>query len=175
MTARISARRGPPTTDFILHADRIGQDIAGNYTLVRLYVQAISQGANWGWSNYRLTHYGGIDGVGWAGSHTVDRLTTGFGPGAQRWNVHIGDLKVPHGSDGTRGAVTLRMKVETADRDLSGEWTASFNDFPSIPRGPRVRHNGAWRNTVAYVKHNGTWKIAIPHAKASGAWKVSGG
>ncbi len=41
--------------------------------------------------------------------------------------------------------------------------------------GPRVRKDGVYKNTVAYVKVNGVWSIAIPYVKISGAWTVAGG
>lgn len=135
MTVRINKTTGPPTTQFVLHADRVGQSKVGNYTIVRLIVEAISQGSSGGSSSYALTHRGGIDGVGY-GQHSVSSLPSGYGPGAKRWTANLGNFNVPHNANGSRGAVVLRMSVITSDSDLAGVWTVSFSDFPTIVNVP---------------------------------------
>ena len=92
--------------------------------------------------------------------------------------LNSGGLVVGHNSDGTQSvgfSGDFRSQAQTQSwhvpqLNLSGSIVMS-----RIPRGPRVKHGGQWRNTVAYVKHGGQWKTAIPHIKHGGQWKIGGG
>ena len=174
-TVRIQVRKNLPTTDFYLYADRVGQDISGNYTTVRMYLGAINRGNTTSYANGFGQQGLGISGIANLTGYTANPfIVRGVQNGVQRWLSGPYDVQVPHNPDGTRGAVTLYMTLAYIDEPYA-EWTAPFNDFPAIPRGPKVKHNGTWKNTVPYVKHNGSWKIAIPFVKQSGSWKNSGG
>ena len=79
---------------------------------------------------------------------------------------------IAHNSDGT---MTLNI---TTSVNGGGLGTSSPNisvTLTRIPRGPRVKDNGVWKNTILYVKDNGVWKIAIPYVKDNGTWKIGGG
>lgn len=176
MTDRISVFKTSPATTFTLECDRIGQSIVGNYTTLRLYLRANngpggSTGSFFGGAG---TQTGIIDGVSTFGVHSGSPfLPSGFVNGEQRWRDGPFDVNVPHGADGTRGAVTLRMRLQYGS--INEDHTVSFNDFPRIPRGPRVKDGGVWKNTILYVKDAGVWKIAIPYVKDAGTWKIGGG
>lgn len=82
-----------------------------------------------------------------------------------------------HDADGTLPAAsrTFTFSIEASGTSgLGGPTTQSVTlTIPRIPRGPRVKSGGTWRNTIAYVKTGGVWKIAIPYVK-QGTWKVGG-
>lgn len=86
---------------------------------------------------------------------------------------------IPHNTDGTRPDVVIRGFCDAATNvtyvpENTTANTAAFA-LTRIPRGPRVKDNGVWKNTILYVKDNGTWKIAIPYVKDNGTWKIGGG
>jgi hypothetical protein len=94
-------------------------------------------------------------------------------------STQIAPVKIPHNSDGTRPDVVIRGYCDSTD---SASWvpestTANTSAFslPRIPRGPKVKDSGVWKNTVMYVKDGGVWKIAIPYVKDNGTWKIGGG
>lgn len=165
-TERISWTSGAPTTEFILEADRVGQDADDNYTLVRVQLVAINRGSTGSYSSYSGRHRASIDGV-WAGaSYTAEPfLPSGYADGATRWRKSW-DVKVPHGSDGSRGAVTLRMEVEYGGGAVDIVRTASFNDFPdlkTVPPAPTITKVDAITATTMNVtgSSNGNGGSAI--------------
>lgn len=163
MTDRISWTSSAPTTEFILEADRISQSISGNYTVVRVYIKAINRGSTSSYSDYSGSQTGSIDGIWGGGTYAATPfLPSGYSNGAQRWRHGPWEIKVPHGSNGTRGAITLRMGLDYGNGAIDKSLTASFNDFPdlkSVPPAPTpitlVVNNNA-QTTIPYsFKSNG--------------------
>jgi hypothetical protein len=94
----------------------------------------------------------------------------------------IAPVVIPHNEDGTRPDLIIRAYctgVTGGSNDDNIPDDTEAYSFPfslvRIPRGPRVKDSGVWRNTILYVKDNGTWKIAIPYVKDNGTWKIGGG
>lgn len=88
-------------------------------------------------------------------------------------------IAIPHNTDGTRSDLVIQGFCDAATNAtyVPENTTANTNvvTLPRIPRGPRVKDNGVWRNTILYVKDNGTWKVAVPYVKDNGTWKIGGG
>ena len=168
-------RTSAPTTDFNVYADRIGQSVEGNYTVVRIYVEAVNQGYTGSYNGYPGYQKVSISGIlGWTGYSANPFMPSGYATGQRRWMYHVGDIHIPHGDDGTRGAISIAQSVY-ANNGYGGSGSYSFNDFPDIPRGPRIKVGSTWKNSVAYVKVGSTWKIAIPYVKVGSTWKIGGG
>lgn len=136
MTDYILISRSTPTTDFYLECDRVGQSQSGNYTTLRMYLRCVNRGNTTSQSNNAGFQAGQVDGVGEVLRYSATPfLASGVGTNVQRWRYGPGDVNIGHGSDGTRGAVTLRMIVDYLDnRNIQA--TASFSDFPRIPKPP---------------------------------------
>lgn len=178
-TTYIDWTSGAPTTEFYLQCDRVSQSIVNNSTRLGIHIGAINRGSSSSFSNYTGAQYGVVDGVGTAvGRSTNPFLPTGVGANVLRWDVY-GEIDVPHNSDGTRGAVTLRMPLSYGPSGATGgSFTAAFSDFPAIPRGPRIKNvDGTWHTTTAYLKNaDGTWHVGTPFIKnADGTWHSAGG
>lgn len=93
--------------------------------------------------------------------------------------TQIAAQAIPHNDDGTRPDIVIRGYCDAATNatyvpENTTANTAAFA-LERIPRGPRVKDNGVWRNTILYVKDNGVWRIAIPYVKDNGTWKIGGG
>lgn len=132
MTDRISHTSSAPTTEFILGCDRISQSVVGNYTKLRVYLKAFNRGYEGSYSNYPGTQTASIDGVGTVGVKSQDPfLPIGTPNGFQRWH-HYWDINIPHGADGKRGAITLRMSLKYDNGYVHIVKTAKFSDFPAI-------------------------------------------
>lgn len=175
-TTRISVLKYSPSTEFTLECNRISQNIAGNSTRLRLYFKSINRGntSSWsGWYGYQKisipSHWGGATQSG------NPFLPSGYAHDQVRWYKGAYDVDISHGADGTRGAVTLRMQLEYGNGAVNETHNVSFNDFPDIPRGPRVKDAGIWKNTLAYIRSGGIWKIALPYVKSGGIWRIGGG
>lgn len=148
-----------------------------NQSYLHVEASAIAVGGRWD-SNVR---YGqaGITGVAGAS-----------GSGIAAWNA------APDFSGGSFGLASSGTIVITHKNDGTAQitgsayWTASGGDgwfnsgfsgsggpwsLPRLPRGPRVKVAGVWKNTILYVKVAGVWKIAIPYVKVAGVWKIGGG
>lgn len=137
MTNRISWTSSAPTTEFILEADRIGQSVAGNYTTVRVYAKAINRGSSSSYSGYSGSHKVSIDGIWAGGTYSANPfMPSGYAYGAQRWRHGPWDINVPHGSNGTRGSITLRMTLDYGNGAVTEVFTVPFNDFPSLASTP---------------------------------------
>jgi hypothetical protein len=94
----------------------------------------------------------------------------------------IAPVVIPHNEDGTRPDLIIRAYctgVTGGSNDDNIPDDTEAYSFPfslvRIPRGPRVKDSGVWRNTILYVKDNGEWKTAIPYVKDNGEWKIGGG
>lgn len=143
-TVRISATKSSPATTFYLEADRYSQSVAGNYTTLRIYLRAIngpggSTGSSFSGAGVQIAGVDGVDSN--VGQHSANPfLPSGFANGATRWHDGPWYVNVPHNADGTRGAVTLRMSLDYGSIDV--DHTASFNDFPTIPRASTPTFTG---------------------------------
>lgn len=174
MTDRIAVAKSSPSTTFYLEADRIGQSIAGNYTTVRFYLRCVNNGGTGSFSSYAGNHIGSIDGIGEFGRHSgTPFLPSGVAGGATRWRDGPWDVNIPHNADGTRGAITLRQGLYYDGGAVAQDNTASFSDFPAIPRGPKVEKDGAFSQSILYVEHNGAWVNAIIQVEHNGAWTTA--
>lgn len=100
-------------------------------------------------------------------------------------STQIAPVIIPHNDDGTRPDLVIRAYCTgiaingagEANDNIPKNTEAYSYPFPlvRIPRGPRVKDSGVWKNTILYVKDNGTWKVAIPYVKDNGTWKIGGG
>jgi hypothetical protein len=94
-------------------------------------------------------------------------------------STQIATVVIPHDLDGTRSDLVVRGYVDAVtDANNVPDKTEAFTyaiTLPRIPRGPRVKDSGVWKNTVLYVKDSGVWKIAVPYVKDNGTWKIGGG
>ena len=94
-------------------------------------------------------------------------------------SAQIAPVVIPHNTDGTRPDLVIRgfCDAGTNASFVPENTQASTNALTllRIPRGPRVKDGGIWKNTVLYVKDAGVWKIAIPYVKDNGTWKIGGG
>lgn len=85
-----------------------------------------------------------------------------------------GTVNVPHNADGTK--VLTFSAGWSEPHNLIGNGSLSNGlTLARIPRGPRVKQGGQYKNTVAYVKQGGQYKIAIPYVKNAGQYKIGGG
>lgn len=142
-------------------------NIPGNYTPVTWSLRARGTGST-AWSNDPQSWSVNIGGSTASGSWIMDFRSTNL-------IVVAGNtINVPHNADGTR-SLTSSGTLST-NHSYFGSGTASGTmALPRIPRGPRVRSGGTWRNTVAYVRVGGVWKVATPYVRVGGVWKVAGG
>lgn len=174
MTDRISVSKTSPSTGFYLEADRISQSVAGNYTKVRCYLRCVNLGNTSSFSGFPGDQIGSIDGIGEFGRRSGNPfLPSGVGNGVTRWRIGPFDVNVPHNADGTRGAITLRQGLYYDGGGVAQDNTASFNDFPAIPRGPSVEFDGAWAASQLQVEFDGAWETALTYVEFDGAWVLA--
>jgi hypothetical protein len=127
---RIGWRSSAPTTDFNLGADIVAQSLQGNYSVVRISVQAINRGNTGSYDNGQGFHRAQIDGVG--DQTHYGTLPSGYGTGAVRWDEWR-DLGVGHDWNGYLNGVTLRQIVSGW---FGNEQTAWLSGFARIPKRP---------------------------------------
>lgn len=138
MTDRIGVTRNSPNTSFWLEADMVSQNVAGNYSTLALYLRCANgpSGSTGSYAGGYGIQWGGIDGFGEFGQHNGNPfLPSGYAQNQLRWRDGPWYVNIPHNSDGTRGAVTLRMilnYVNTGGVDV--HYTGSIGPFPTIPR-----------------------------------------
>ena len=142
-----------------------------NYTL-SVYLRAEYKLNNSSQTTYKYL-FGDADGV------TVGQKTMSGTSLSLLTSTQIASVVIPHDVDGTRPDLIIRGYVDAPSNatyvpENTQAYTYSMT-LPRIPRGPRVKDSGVWKNTVLYVKDSGTWKIAIPYVKDSGTWKIGGG
>jgi len=173
MTDYIGVAKTSPSTSFYLEADRIDQSIAGNFTTVRFYLRCVNTGNTSSFSSYTGQQIGSIDGIGTFATHgpVAPFLPSGVAGGATRWRDGPYDVNIPHNADGTRGAITLRQGLYYDGGGVAQDNTAGFNDFPRIPRGPKVEVAGVWQQSISYVEVAGVWQTALMSAEVAGVWK----
>jgi hypothetical protein len=92
--------------------------------------------------------------------------------GNQSYTIIDTTRNITHNSDGTQ---TLTITTDVNGGVLGSSSPNETVVLPRIPRGPRVKDGGVWKNTVLYVKDAGVWKVAIPYVKDAGTWKIGGG
>lgn len=172
MTDYIAVSKSSPGTTFFLEADRLGQSIAGNYTTVRLYLRCRNDGNASSFSNFVGQHIGSIDGIGTFGVHgpVAPFLPSGVAGGATRWRDGPYDVNIPHGPDGTRAPITLRQGLYYDNGAVAQDNTATFSDFPPIPRGPQVEFDAAWGPSLLSVEFDGAWVPGLLSPEYDGAW-----
>lgn len=81
---------------------------------------------------------------------------------------------VTHDSDGTK---TINFTFGFSGQGGTPLSTGSGADsivLTPLPRGPKVRVGGAWKDSTAYVRVGGVWKEATPHVRIGGVWKSMG-
>lgn len=93
--------------------------------------------------------------------------------------AQIASVVIPHNQDGSRPDLVIRGFVDSPSSDnwvpdSTQAYTAAITLTP-IPRGPRIKTGGTWKQTVLYVKTGGVWKIAVPYVKTGSTWKIGGG
>lgn len=152
------------------------QDIANNRTYLtiweRIYVAAYN-GAGGPWkaspaSSASVTSVMGTH-IGFSGGYDL-RSSVQSSQSLGSWAGWVN-----HNADGTM-ALGISYAFSGNGGTPLGNGSGSFTiTFPRIPRGPRVKFGGVWRNTVLYVKHLGVWKIAVLYVKHLGTWKIGGG
>ncbi len=152
------------------------QNIAGNYSSLHVDASAIAAGGHYdldgrGW---RALIYGAAGASGSGGPSGVN--APNFSGGS--FGLGTGYVTIYHAASGT-AQITAGASWDPTG---SGGWfDAGFSgsggpwNLPRIPRGPRVRVAGVWKNTLMYVRVSGVWKIVIPYIKVGGVWKIGGG
>ncbi len=143
-------------------------NIATNQTLVSWSMHVDEQSR---WGSWRLAsdstwsvNVGGLTGSGtwnydWRASGADRALGSGSG-------------YITHNSDGTK-SISITANAN-GNYPLGTASISQTLGLARIPRGPRVRWSGVWRNTVLYVRHAGTWRIAIPYVRFGGTWRNAG-
>lgn len=138
MTVRIDVVRSSPSTRFRVEADLIGQNIEGNYSIIRFYNQAYngpsgSTGSVSYDAGYQQIH---IDWVGFVDEHFGHPfLPSGYAQNALRWNDGPFDVHLAHNADGTHGGFTIRMRLNYANTGFAdNDYTFTFGALPTIPR-----------------------------------------
>jgi hypothetical protein len=137
-TTRISKFESGPATTFYLEADRVSQNVTGNYTTIHIYLRAVNGPGALSSSHFDNSgaQYGGADGYGMPAAHgpVAPFLPSGVPNGGQRWHDGPWAINVGHNADGTGpgGGITLRMQTRYSGHDV--DTVANFNDFPTIPR-----------------------------------------
>lgn len=155
----------------------VSQDIANNRSLIyaRTIIHKLSGSGYWDnvarSSGQADVLFNNAWGTVWAnGGFTYD-FRNGSSSGS--WTYTDGSYWVNHSPDGT-GQYAYSASFNLYDIG-SGSVGTGVRALPRIPRGPRIKHSGVFKPSLAMVKHGGVWKIAIPYVKNAGVWKIGGG
>lgn len=145
------------------------QNVGANTTSVnvKLICEETAEQPSWHLTNdlpFSLSGFGATISGNWS----FDFRPTGLGS----YTLINTTRNIAHNSDGT---MTLNITTSIAGDTLGSSSPNVSVTLARIPRGPRVKDNGTWRNTIMYVKDNGTWRIAIPYVKDNGTWRIGGG
>ena len=147
-----------------LTCNYVSTDIAGNRTKWSWKAEFINSGGVWGDGNeWRLR---GFAIKSWADFYIPSGSSTILLGEGEFWKYHE--------PDGTYDTENFYLDIASTNPYVGNGTATLAISPPLIPRGPRVRYNGTWRNTVAYAKVSGTWKTVVPYANVSGTWKVGG-
>lgn len=141
------------------------QDTPGNRSFMTWALKVVKIGSSYAWEHAPQPWSVTIDGQTWSGNWTYD-----FG-GIGSITVAAGERWIPHAADGTKSA-WCSASVRMTDPAAGTGTPSGALELPRIPRGPRVRHGGTWRHSVAYVRHGGAWRTAIPHVRQGGTWRL---
>lgn len=156
----------------------VSQSIAGNYSTVYYRVLVTKSGSSGYFSGASSRNNGNCyaEGVAhlWSWGNGSFDFRNGSSGGS--FTMAEGYVNIPHAMDGT-GAFNIygNISIETPSDYGTASTGSGWKSLPRIPRGPRVKHGGTYRNTILYVKHSGTYRIAIPYVKHAGAYKIGGG
>lgn len=136
MTDRIGVTKASPSTSFWLEADVVGQDVAGNFSRVHLYLRAANGPSGTGSSQFNA--YGAqlavIDGIGEIGRHEGNPfLPSGYAQNQQRWRVGPFQADIGHDAAGNHPGITVRMQLRYGS--ISEDFTA-YVGLPRIPKPP---------------------------------------
>lgn len=146
------------------------QDIANNTSNVGYYVRStkVSGTGYFSAANGSNSWWGDVDGsIGSSSGFAYD--FRGSTPNTLTWAS--GTKTISHADDGTK---TVYFSSGSGLVNLGSAGASGSLALPRIPRGPRVKVAGTWRNSVAYVKVGGVWRIAIPYVKSGGTWRIGG-
>lgn len=152
------------------YVDELSVDIPNNRSRVRVRGILYNGGSarSWTGGNVQKSISGGASWTNNSGGFDV----------AARSTQTIIDVQfdIPHNADGTK-TVTFNIRVGNTPTQTfgSGGTVKVTITLTRIPRGPRVRSGGVWRNTIAYVRSGGVWRIALPYVRTGGTWKLGGG
>ncbi|OZD30811.1 hypothetical protein CH252_40580 [Rhodococcus sp. 06-1477-1B] len=143
MPELINVRKTSPATTFTAGADLISQNVGGNYSTVRIYIAATvgPNGSTGSFFNDSGEQVISIDGIGGSSRSHSGRpfMPSGVSNGSRRW-LDWWDINVPHNSDGSRGGVTIRMRLNYGSV-RNEEFTGWFDNFPrlaSVPSPPNI-------------------------------------
>jgi hypothetical protein len=142
----------------------VSQNVATNQSVIgiQLFAEETAQQDTWHTSPgepWSARTYSGL----W----TFDFRTSGL----QKYTLLNTTFVATHNADGTL-SVLCNWSISG---DLLGTAASSQTlAVPRIPRGPRVKDAGAYKNSIAYVKDAGVYKIAIPYVKDAGVYKIGG-
>ena len=149
----------------------VSQDIVNNRSLCGAQVIAEEIGSGWpGWSLDPVQSWSAsLTGYSFGGAWTYDYRAGGL----QATYFVNSTYYIQHAADGT-GSAYLSAYIDTQNSPGAVSLGVGLA-LPRIPRGPRVKDGGVYKNTVAYVKDAGVYKIAIPYIKDAGVYKIGGG
>ena len=94
-------------------------------------------------------------------------------PAGATITVASGDIWINHATDGTL-TTYLTFAVSSTNYYIGSGQVRIDATAPRIIRGPRIRVNGTWRNTIAYVRVGGAWRQATPYVRVGGSWRAAG-
>lgn len=158
--------------ELIISSTLLEQDISNNRSRVRTVMQIRSIFARA--FNSRVRGRALSNGVVlWSVDGTSMSLTQG-----QTRTIGTWDRWVSHNNDGTK-SLPVRAEFRTITQGTTWAFPSTTvtgtHSLPRIPRGPRVRHSGSWRNTILYVRHGGRWRQALIYVRHGGKWRQAGG
>lgn len=157
---------GPFYVDLIVTPGTM--NIEGNYTPVTWSLRARSTGGSPTWSGDLQQWAVNIGGSTPDGTWVLDFRSTNL------IIVAGATVNIAHNADGTR-TLNSGGSLYTNHTNFGNGTASGSMVLPRIPRGPRVRYAGTWRNTVAYVRTAGVWRIVVPYVRSGGVWRVGGG
>ena len=164
-------------SNYILDVDAavVSQDIAANssYIYWRAIVYKLAGSGIWGSDPSNVGQAGSSNGAPnnlWNISGFYYDFRNGSSTGT--FTFAEGFFTLYHNADGTASYyVNGYMNLAGAGSAFTGSGT---KELPRIPRGPRVKDAGVYKNTIAYVKDAGVYKIAIPYVKDASVYKIGG-
>lgn len=172
---------GTPGTsaDYVVRLNRSegSLDIAGNRSYLSLSLYLVTTAANGAGGAYNLNNWS----TAYVNSAELGSLVAWQGhydmrPASSLPSLHLGSWEgwVTHNSDGTKTInFTFGFSGQGGTPLSTGDGSDSIVLTP-LPRGPKVRIGGAWKQSTAYVRVGGAWKQAVPYTRVGGGWKSPG-